>query len=170
MTTIDLFYQGEGLSEIEHIQVDPSHTFSAVKALLIKKHGMETDVLISLEDSDEPLNEILIVRDHVGPAGIKAHVHRCRQIAVSVTFNNETVKHNFGPSTTIARVKRWAAEKKFGMSAEEAGEHVLQISGTHDRPTLGTHLGSLVKCPHCQIAFDLVPDHRVNGAFIGVAR
>ena len=164
MESIDIFYQGEGLREIEHIAVGPEHTFSTLKALLIEKHGLQGDVLVFLEESDEPLDETLIVREHVGPAGLKAHVHRCRHIEVDVRFNNETVHHRFGPGATIARVKRWAAEHKFGMTPEEASEHVLQILGTQDRPSLGTHLGALTKCPHCRLAFDLVPDQRVNGA------
>jgi hypothetical protein len=165
MESIDVFYQGEGLREIEHIEVRPDHTFGILKALLIEKHGLQGDVLIFLEESDEPFDEALIVREHVGPAGLKAHVHRCRHIEVNVRFNNETVHHRFGPGAIIARVKRWAAENKFGMTPEEASEHVLQILGTQDRPSPGTHLGALTSCPNCRLAFDLVPDQRVNGAF-----
>ena len=54
------------------------------------------------------------------------------------------------------------------MTGEEAGEHVLQIAGTKDRPDPGTHLGTIASCPACKIAFDLVPDERVNGS--GAAR
>jgi hypothetical protein len=164
MTSIDIFYQGEGLREIEHIEVGAEHTFSTLKALIIEKHGLQEDTLIFLEDSDEPVDEAVVVREHVGPTGLKAHLHRCRHIEVDVRFNNETVHHRFGPGATIARVKRWAAEHKFGMTPEEASEHVLQILGTQDRPSPGTHLGALTKCPHCGLAFDLVPDQRVNGA------
>ena len=67
-------------------------------------------------------------------------------------------------ATTVARVKHWAAQRKFNMSPEEASEHVLQIKGSHDRPAPGTHLGTLAACPQCAVAFDLVPDQRVNGA------
>ena len=165
MTSIDIFYQGEGLREIEHIEVGPEHTFSTLKALIIEKHGLEGDVLIFLEDSDEPLDETVVVRQHVGPTGLKAHLHRCRHVEVDVRFNNETVHHRFGPGATIARVKRWAAEHKFGMTPEEASEHVLQILGTQERPSPGTHLGALTSCPNCRLAFDLVPDQRVNGSF-----
>jgi len=167
MTAIDIFYQGEGLREIEHTEVDPEHSFNAVKALLIEKHGLDKDVLIFLEDSDEPVDEALIVREHASRVGIKAHLHRCRHVKVTVTFNGETVHHRFGPGTTIARVKRWATEHKFKMTDEEGSEHVLQIAGTHDRPAPGTHLGTLTACPLCLVAFDLVPDQRVNGAFAG---
>ncbi len=167
MTAIDVFYQGEGVREVEHIELGPDHTFASLKSIIIEKHGLEPDVLIFLEDSDEPLDELLLVREHAGHVGVKVHVHRCRHVEVAVTFNNETVHHRFGPGATVARVKHWAAEHKFKMSPEEASEHVLQIKGTHDRPAPGTHLGTLAACPHCAVSFDLVPDQRVNGAATG---
>ena len=80
-----------------------------------------------------------------------------------MTFNGETVHHRFGPGATVARVKRWAAEKKFGMSDDEASEHVLQLAGGHERPAPGVHLGTLAVGPMCHVAFDLIPDQRVNG-------
>jgi hypothetical protein len=165
MTAIDVFYQGEGLREIEHIELDPDQSFSAIKAVLIEKHRLPADVLIFLEDSDEPVDELVKMAMHAGSPCVKLHVHRCRHVEVAVTFNGQTVHHRFGPGTTIARVKRWAAQDKFKMTPEEASEHVLQITGTHDRPAPGTHLGTLATCPNCQVAFDLLPDHRVNGAF-----
>jgi hypothetical protein len=163
MTSIDIFYQGEGIREIAHFEADADHTFALIKLAIIEKHGLAEETLIYLEDSDEPMDEQCFARDHVGRAGIKAHLHRCRHLAVGVTFNGETVHHKFGPGTTVARVKTWAAERKFGMTPQEAGEHVLQISGTKDRPDPGAHLGTLAACPACSIAFDLVPNERVNG-------
>ncbi len=163
MNTIDVFYQGESIQEIEHIEISAEDSFARIKTLLIERHGFGADVLLFLEDEDEPVDEIVIVREHARHSGVKVHAHRCRHVAVSVTFNGETVHHRFGPGTTVARVKKWAAEHRFGMSDEEASEHVLQIAGTHDRPAPGTHIGRLAKCPECRVAFDLVPDQRVNG-------
>jgi len=163
MNSIDVFYQGEGIRDITHAEVGAHETFAALRAILVERHGAGTDILIFLEDADEPIDDAVVIREHAGAAGIKAHVHRCRHIEVRVTFNGETVEHRFSPGTTIGRVKVWAAERKFRMSAEEASEHVLQIAGGHDRPSPGTHLGALATCPHCHVAFDLVPDERVNG-------
>ena len=164
MNAIDVFYQIEGERDIQHAEVGPEHTFGALRALLVERHGIVEEALIFLEDSEEPIEESILIREHAGRAGIKAHVHRCRHVEVGVTFNNETVHHRFSPATTVARVKHWAAVAKFKMTEAEASEHVLQIVGTHDRPAPGTHLGALAKCPHCQVAFSLVPDQRVNGA------
>ena len=96
--------------------------------------------------------------------GLKVHLHSLRQLKVTVTFNGKTIERLFGPGATVARVKRWAAEHEFGMSEEEAGEHVLQIAGKHDRPAPGTHIGALRDGKVRALAFDLVPDERVNGA------
>ncbi|TAX64409.1 hypothetical protein ELI03_34705 [Rhizobium leguminosarum] len=164
MKSIDIFYQGEGIGEIAHIEIEPDVAFADLKTILIEKHGAAHGTLLFLEDEDEPLDESILIKDRASPKGLKVHVHHCRHVEVTVTFNGETVEHRFPPSATVARVKRWAAEKKFGMSEDEAGEHVLQIAGTHDRPAPGMHIGSLTEGKICNLAFDLVPDERVNGA------
>ena len=128
MKIIDLFYQGEGVAEIEHLEIEPDTTFADIKARLIDKHGGAVDALLFAEDEDDPIDR------------------------------------KFAPSATVARVKRWAAERKFGMTDEESGEHVLQIAGTHERPAPGTHIGVLANRKTCGLAFDLVADERVNGA------
>jgi hypothetical protein len=163
MGSIEVFYQREGTREIEHIEATPETTFGAVMGLLAEKHGLGPEVVLFLEDTDEPVVVTQTLHGHAGRAGVKLHAHRCRHVDVAVTFNGQQAEHGFGPGTTIARVKKWAAQK-FAMTPEDASEHVLQIAGTHDRPPPGTHLGALVMCPHCRVAFDLVPDHRVNGA------
>src|ERR1700676_4572108 len=120
MKATDVFYQLEGHPDIEHVEVGPEYTFATLRALLIEKHGLSTEVVIFLEDCEEPIDEIVSVCDHAGHAGVKAHLHRCRHVEVAVAFNGETVHHRFGPATTVARVKTWAAERKFGMTPQEA--------------------------------------------------
>jgi hypothetical protein len=163
MKTIDLFYQGEGVAEIEYLEIDPGTTFADLKARLIDKHGIAADALLFAEDEDDPLDDAQAVKDRAGGKGLKLHLHRCRHILVAVTYNGETIDRKFAPGATIARVKRWAAERKFGMTEEEAGEHVLQIAGTHERPAAVTHIGVLADRKTFGLAFDLVPDERVNG-------
>ncbi|MGX1199224.1 hypothetical protein [Parvibaculum sp. MBR-TMA-1.3b-4.2] len=169
MKSIDLFYQGEGVGEVEHLELEPEATFAVLKAHLVEKHKISVDALLFIEDEDEPIDEGVLLKDRGTAKGLKVHIHRCRHVEVTVTFNGETVERRFPPSATVARVKRWAAEKKFGMSEEEAGEHVLQIAGTHDRPAPGTHIGALTDGKVCGVAFDLVPDERINGAAGGDA-
>jgi hypothetical protein len=164
MTTIDLFYQGDGLAEIEHLEIAAEASVADLKARLIEKHGCPPETLLFLEDEDEPLDDAQMAKARGTGKGLKLHLNRCRHIAVSVFFNGETVDRKFAPGATVARVKRWAAERNFGMTDEEAGEHVLQIAGTHERPAPGTHIGAIAQRKTCAVAFDLVADERVNGA------
>lgn len=164
MTTLDLFYQGHGITEFEQIELRADHTVAAFKALILEKHGLTGELLVFVEEQETPLEDHIVIAELCfGPAP-KLHVHHCREVAVAVTFGGETVHHKFAPSTTVGAIKNWAAIKKFGMTPTEAGEHLLQISGTKDRPAPGTHVGSLTKAPACSVKFDLVPDERVNGA------
>lgn len=161
---INVFYQAEGLREIAHLEVDADTPLSKVKDQIAKAHGLDGETILFLEDGDEPAKADDVLVKLGDPRGVKLHVHRCREVKVSVTFNGKTVHRQFSPAATIARVKVWAATKQFGMTPEEAGEHVLQVTGSHDRPAPNTHIGTLVSHPRCQIAFNLVPDERVNGA------
>ena len=163
MTTVDVFYQCERIREIEHLEIDDGHSISAIKALIVQKHGGDPAMLLFLEDGDEPLDEATLVATLGCVSGLKLHLHRCRHVEVAVTFGGETVHHSFRPGATIARIKCWAAERKFGMTEEEASEHRLQITGTQDRPAPGIHIGTLATCPACRVSFDLVPDERING-------
>ena len=168
MKAIDLFCQGEGVGEMVHVELELDATFADLKARLIEKYGIAEDALLFIEDQDEPIDESMLVKDRAAPTGVKVHVHRSLQVKVTVMFNGKTVECHFPPSATVARVKSWAAEKEFGMSEDEAGEHVLQIAGTHERPAPGTHIGALTDDKADIVSFDLVPDERVNGAAKGI--
>ena len=169
MKSIDLFCQGEGVGEIVCIELAPDATFAVLKARLTEKYRIGDDALLFIEDEDDPIDESVLVKDRATATGLKVHIHRCRHVKVTVMYNGRTVECRFPPSATIARVKRWAAVKEFGMSEEEAGEHVLQIPGTHDRPAPGTHIGALTNDKTDRLSFDLVADERVNGAAKGGA-
>jgi hypothetical protein len=163
MQTIPVFYQAESLGRIEHLPFPVESSLADLLAAIRAKHGIEDTALLFLEDADEPADLTKLVRDTASPHGLKVHLHRCHRIEVSVTFNG-TKEHVFAPGASVARVKRWAVEKAFPMSPEEAGEHVLQIAGTTERPSPSTHLGSLTTRPGCRVRFDLVPHERVNGS------
>ena len=162
MKDIDIFYQVEGVPEIQHISAPPDETLAALKTRIKAKHGIGDEASLFTEDDDGDVDETKTVGAIATPTGVKVHLHRCRRVFVTVAFAGRVLEHNFGPGTTVARIKHRAAQE-LGMSKQDAGEHVLQLSGTHDRPTPSTHIGTLARCPACRIAFDLVPDERVNG-------
>ncbi len=161
---IDIFYQGEGVSTIEHVELDEKLTFAKLKQQLKTKHGFCNETLLFLEDADGPVDEATHINDHAIKSVLKVHFSRRRKVTVKVSFNGETVERRFAPSATLTRIKRWATKRKFHMSEEDASEHVLQIEGNHTRPPVNTHVGCLVTGPHARVCFDLVPDERVNGA------
>lgn len=165
MKSMNLFYQGEGVTDLDVIELQPDATVAVLKAVLVEKHGIALEgLLVFLEDEEEPIEEVVLIGERIPTEDCKVHVHHCRHVHVTVSYNGEPAEHRFSPSATVARIKHWAAVKKFGMSEEEAGEHVLQLAGTHDRRAPGTHIGSLTHGKVCSVAFDLVPDERIHGA------
>lgn len=170
MKSIQVFYQGEGIDGIQHLEIAPGSSFADLRAAILAKHAAHSDSLLFIEDGEEPVEAAAPLGDQAGKNGLKVHLHRCRKVEALVTFNGRTVSRQFSPSATVAGVKKWAAEKEFGMTPEEAGEHVLQLAGTQERPAPGTHLGGLTSRPGCKVAFDLVPNERVNGHDLAASR
>lgn len=165
MKSSEILLQGEHIPDIQVVDLGPGKGVKEVLAAAAKYRGGETEdeFHVFTEGSDEPLKDSdkLPERDDGQP--VRLHVHRCRRIAVAVMFNGVTEEHSFGPGTPIAAVKKWAAIAAFGMDPGDAAEHVLQLAGTTDRPEPDTHIGTLVTCPDCRLAFDLVPLKRVEG-------
>jgi hypothetical protein len=116
-----------------------------------------------VEDSDEPVADSATVESLAGKHGVRLHVHRCRRVGVKVAYSGRTVERVFGPGRTVGSVKNWAA-KELSISKEDAAELILQIAGTKDQPDVDVHIGTLAACPACAIAFDLVPNPRIQGA------
>lgn len=160
MTTIDIFYQGDHGRDIEVVEAQPAENLAALKERLAHRHGMDPEILIFLEDEDEPLGHEIIL-EVIAARGGKLHFNHAREVEVAVAFAGRKLTHRFAPSATVAKVKTWAAHA-FGMSAHDAGEHVLQIAGTHDRPSPAAHVGALAGKNH-RVVFDLVADERING-------
>lgn len=165
MKSTEILLQGEHIPDIQVVDLGDGKDVKDVLAAAAKHRGGETEgeFHVFTEGSDEPLGHAdkLPERDDSQP--VRLHVHRCRRIAVAVTFNGVTEEHSFGPGTPIAAVKKWAAIAAFGMDPGDAAEHVLQLAGTTDRPEPDTHIGTLVTCPDCRLVFDLVPLKRVEG-------
>lgn len=164
MSKINVFLQGEGIKDVVRLQLDPQSTALDVKRTCAS-HGVEAngETAVFLEDQDEPLAEATTLASVAGKHGVRMHVHRCRRIEVKVTYSGRTVDRVFGPGATVGSVKRWAA-KELGIPKEDAAELILQIAGTQDQPDVDVHIGTLATCPACALAFDLVPNPRIQGA------
>jgi hypothetical protein len=161
---LTVFYQAEGLSSVEVIDVERDTTVATLREILGAKHGWPAEIVLFAEDVDDDLDTSMLVCQFEVSAGTKLHAHRCRKIDVAVSYNGVTAPFTCAPSATVGRVKQHAAIDGFHLSEEAAAEHVLQIKGTTTQPNPGAHIGALVRHPECHIAFDLVPKQRVQGA------
>lgn len=164
MSKINVFLQGEGMKDVVRLQLEPQSTALDVKRACAS-HGvqMNGEATVFLEDQDEPLADGATIGSVAGKHGVRLHVHRCRRVGVKVTYSGRTVDRMFGPGATVGAMKRWAA-KELGIPKEDAAELILQIAGTQEQPDVDVHIGTLAACPACAIAFDLVPNPRIQGA------
>jgi hypothetical protein len=168
MADIDIFLQGENIPEIILVQVPTSGTVRTIlevaKAQQLPLAGDATSLLVFLEDTEEALApDMPLEAAHIGHRS-QVHIHRCRQLEVTVNFNADHNVHVFSPSTTVERVLQWAVGKHgFNVGEIDATDLLLQLCHSTARPDGDTHIGSLVQCPHCALCFDLVPKQRVEG-------
>ncbi len=165
MSKINVFLQGEGIKDIVRLQLEPRSTALDVKHACNSHLGVQVDgeTVLFLEDQENPLEDAATLESLAGKHGVRLHVHRCRHVAVRVTYSCRTVEDAFGPGATIGTVKRLAA-KELGITKEDAAELILQIAGTQEQPDVDAHIGTLATCPVCAVAFDLVPSRRIQGA------
>lgn len=168
MSTIRVYVQSEHFSDIKLVEVDDLATVADLKRAALTLLPASTDpagLSLSIEDDDADDNEAAskrCLKDLNPDRGVRAHLHRCKQLAVTVRFGGRTEEHPFRPATTIGRIRQWAG-RRFGLKAGDVAEHVLQIAGSNEQPDIDTHVGTLVRHPRCAIVFDLVPAHRING-------
>ncbi|MEQ6435421.1 hypothetical protein V8Z74_10315 [Comamonas sp. w2-DMI] len=161
-----VYIQSEYFPDIKFVEVNDEATVAELKhaALALLPPGTEAfDLTLSVEDDDDDAHSHSIQVKHLKKEhGVRVHLHRCKQVEVKVCFGAEVVHHKFRPATTVGRVRLWAGEK-LGMAPGDIAEHVLQIAGTTEQPDVDIHIGSLTKYSQCEVAFDLVPAHRING-------
>jgi len=161
----ELFLQGEGVHEITLIRVlqdgSVADVLAAARAIGLK---VPDGVSVYLEDEEDELSLGAVVASTSVRHRSRVHVNRCKKVNATVTFNGVEKSESFPPSTTMKRVKQWAVGPKgFNMSEVDAAEHVLQLTGSAERPDEDVHIGTLVRGSHCSVTFDLVPKIRVEG-------
>lgn len=163
MQSIKLFVQGEGLAQIEVLEVEESSTVQAVVEQAQDKGLIfESDSCVMVEDSKEEL-ELDTLLD-ITCNHYCLHVNRQRRIKVTVHYNGEQIERKFPPSKTIQRVKRWATRRKgFKIPDGDAAKLDLKLCGVDDFLNDEVHIGTLISSPDCELSFDLAPIQRVEG-------
>jgi hypothetical protein len=161
MPKIEVFLQAEGSRRIELIELDAEAPVREIIASSGLRDELREGANVFGPDGEAPLDPDATLR----AAGVghrdRIHVNRCRQVAVTIHFNDITEELRFPPSTTVDRVKRRFVQK-IRMSDVDATEHVLQLCSSDDRPEPDNQIGSLVSgC--CTLCFNLVPIKRIEG-------
>ena len=164
---VEVFVQGENLAKPILIRAERAATVLEIvaEALAQGLASPSDDVTIAvfIEDREDEIGHHHRLEEvGIGIHHAHVHLHRCRRIQASVTFNGTTKSRAFSPAATIAAVNEWA-DGQFHLTGIDATEHALQICGTAVRPDEDTHLGSLVRYPDCEIPFGLVAKKRVEG-------
>lgn len=168
-----IFVQGEGKREIRVLELPADATVrelvEAAQAQGVASqngggHGGGNAVAVYAEDGDAPLPAGATLE----AAGLgnhsSVHLSRCARVSVTVHYNGRDLSETFGPGVPMHRVKEWAVGNKgFNLNPVDAAEHVLQLTGSSDRPDEDVHIGSLVGAAGCKVEFDLVAKVRVEG-------
>lgn len=162
MTQLKLFLQVEGRRSIELIHVLEDAGADAVLAAAAALGVAVEGAMVFAGDDEEPLQADKPLHHQGVKDKHRVHVHRCKKIKVSLHYaDTPEARHEFAPTATVNRVKHWYV-RELKMSPVDASEHVLQITGTTDRPDPDVQIGALVS-GRCELAFSLVPVKRVEG-------
>ncbi len=161
MSNVIVFLQQHGSSHAEELEIALSSTLAElIAASKIKSLG--DDVLIFIDERDEPLGRDVRLEHCGAKHGSRIHASRCRHVDVTVHYQERTETHRFAPGAKVHRVKQWAVHE-FKLAETDAIEHVLQICGGTERPAGDTPLHTLLAHGSCALCFDLVPEKRVEG-------
>ncbi|CAJ0779364.1 hypothetical protein [Ralstonia chuxiongensis] len=155
-----IFYQKEGSRQVHTLEA--TGHIALVEIVRLVAGGVDVDIKVFEEDGDMALTEEVLVEVLRSKPHPKLHFHRHHELKVTVHFNGREISRTAPPSMTIHRLKQWA-DDKFDIDAAHAPEHVLQLSGTTERPAGSVHLGTLTQKHECRVSFDLVPNERFQG-------
>ena len=161
MSKIVVFLQRHGSAEAEELETAAAATLAELLAAS-KASGVPDDVLIFIDEREEPVGKELCIEHSGAKHGSRVHVSHCRSVEVTVHYQEKTEVHRFPPGAKVHRVKQWAVHK-FKLAETDATEHVLQICGGTERPAGDTPLHTLLAHGSCALCFDLVPEKRVEG-------
>ncbi len=124
----------------------PLHRSATVKDFALiaaAAGGLEDSVEIFLEDAEEPLNEELVLAEHLAVKFAPLHVATQGKISVTVDYNGRDEERNFRPSATVLRVIKWAIGPKGFRLEGEPSDFELKHDGEVLPPDM--HLGQIVR-------------------------
>jgi len=150
-----ILVDGEGLAEVEVVEVPLGGSLKDVVVRIAEKAGANhEEFAIFIEDEGEPLDVTILVHEHAHQRKVH-HVHRCKEIKVTVNYQAVPEHHRFPPATRIEKVLHWAV-KKFKIDPTIAPEMALALTGTVNELPGGAHIGRYAKHDHCSVELDLI--------------
>ncbi len=163
MTNQLIFIQLHGEATIIEAEISAAPTVGELHELLVVRDiRISAETLIFIDEAEHPIHGAPHEPLHGVTHGGRVHLAKCREIAVTVHFLASTAARAFAPGARVRSVKEWAVQE-FKLSPKDAAEHVLQLTGTAERPASDTPLHQLVHGHSCAVAFDFVPDKRIEG-------
>ena len=160
----EVYIQIEDADGPHPIKVRDDDTIATVLARLRAEHphaNHEPELLaVFVEDAEEESRkDTKFCECHPHRPKI-LHCHRCREVKVTVFYNGEESRE-FRPNAKIRRVTEWAKAK---FNVDKGRKWVLRVgSAEGEIQDFDTHVGKLVKFPHCQVALYLTERCLIQG-------
>ena len=160
---IEIFLQGEGIAEVEAINLPSGSKIKDIAISISKNNGfVAEEILIFEEDRDEPCAPDA---DLSGSHSGVHHAHRVRKLEVKVFYLGKEIKHHFSPAARVQKVLDWAV-KTFAVDPVIAPEMQLTLHSQTTALPKEAHIGRYVKFPQHEIEFDLIRGVIPNGSGI----
>jgi hypothetical protein len=160
---IDVLVEGEGLADVETVRLPHGAQVRELIAIVARKGGFPAEeALLFVEDGDEPLDLAVLVDELTGER--IHHVHRARQIEVTVFYMAGEKNKTFRPAARVQQVLDWAVSPKgFKIDPSIAPEMELAIHGQTTPLPKNAHIGRFVHHPEHKLALDLIRGVVPNG-------
>ncbi|MFZ1991960.1 MAG: hypothetical protein WAW96_19570 [Alphaproteobacteria bacterium] len=161
---IEILVDGEGLADVEVVPLPAGRPGIELIEVIAKRAGYPAaEALLFIEDEDEPLDIAAIV---IGEemAGRVHHVHRAREIKVTVNYQNPPKHKEFPPSARMQRVLDWATGPHgFKIDPALAPEMELALHGTQTALPKSAHIGRYAHGHEHKLDLDLIRGVVPNG-------
>lgn len=161
---IEIIVEGEGLADVEIVRLPHGAAGRELLEIAAAKGGFPSEeACLFVEDEDAPLDVSLIVISE-GMSERTHHVHRVRQIEVTVYYMNKQETRAFAPSARVQRVLDWALTSDiFKIDPAIKPEMELALHGKTTPLPKDAHIGRFVRHPEHRLALDLIRGVVPNG-------
>ncbi len=124
----------------------------------------DTPVECFIEDKESPSEKSATTASLKIEKRSHVHCHRCKKVAVAITYNGKEEKISVPPQTVAEKIFKLAI-KAFNISSSDRGSNlVLRLdNGQGQILQDDDHIGSFVNYPACHITLFLTPKKQVQG-------